>query len=71
MPEDARDSAGADLVHAAEQYVTMAGQARTGDRSQGLLRAARARLERTALVYAAACGWQPPAPREEVPAPMA
>jgi hypothetical protein len=48
------------LQHAAEQFAAVAAQVRTGDSTQALLRAARARLERQALRYAAAHGWQPP-----------
>jgi hypothetical protein len=66
----AQKLAAAELNQAAVQVATMAAHVRTGDSSEELLHAARSRLERTALAYAAACDWQPP-PREEVPAPTA
>ncbi len=58
----AREVSLAELVHVAEQYSAIAAAVRTGDASQELLRAARERLERTALALARAHGYQRPAP---------
>ncbi len=56
----AREVSLVELVHVAEQYAAIAAAVRTGDASQELLRAARERLERTALALARAHGWRPP-----------
>ena len=56
----AQKLAAAELNQAAAQVATVAAQVRTGDSSQELLGAARARLERMALAYATAHGYQAP-----------
>jgi hypothetical protein len=56
----AQKLAATELNQAAAQVATVAAQVRTGDSSEELLHAARARLERMALAYAAAQGYQPP-----------
>jgi hypothetical protein len=58
----AQEVAGANLEHAAAQFVTAVEGVPTGDSTQEQLRARRAALDAAALAYAAAHGWQSPPP---------
>jgi hypothetical protein len=57
-----RESAAADLYRAANQYSQVAAAIALRHATVEMLRDRQAVLQEAALAYAAACGWQPPAP---------